>query len=423
MAFKITDVLNNNSKAGMDKSPKASFPTKDISIFKMYRNEANFYDVNDIEDLASKILISGLMQNLSIVYDPNEKGEYRIIGGERRWEALKLLVSKGYKDFEFATCQIRAQTNQQEEEIELIISNSHRVKSTKETLEEAQRLKENLEYLRDNNISIKGYDLNNGRLRDIVASMLQTNKTKIGQIDNINKNLIPEFLEETKKDRISFSAADKLAGMTKEEQKQLLEKYKETGELTYTEVKELKEPKEEPEKTEEAAQDEPEETTEQKEDFFEPEPDRMTTPCYSCRNWDRCTERGADVINCHDFKHRNNPDAKSDRELEAETNIKTTPIEQKSHPEQLVTPEKEAITKEPHRLKTAPMYFEDLLSGIKTFELRKNDRDFKVGDILMLKEFKDGEHTGREIKAEITYMLEDYTGLTEKYCILGIKKI
>ena len=36
-------------------------------------------------------------------------------------------------------------------------------------------------------------------------------------------------------------------------------------------------------------------------------------------------------------------------------------------------------------------------------------------------EFKDGRNTGREIKADIIYMLEDYSGLEEGWCILGIK--
>ena len=35
-------------------------------------------------------------------------------------------------------------------------------------------------------------------------------------------------------------------------------------------------------------------------------------------------------------------------------------------------------------------------------------------------EFNDGRHTGRVIDADIIYMLEEYTGLQEGYCILGI---
>ena len=96
--FSVKDALNKNSKAGIDESPRARFRTKDISIFKMYRNDMNFYSVEQIEELAGDILMYGLKQNLELVYAPCEMGEYRIVAGERRWEALKYLVSKGYKE-------------------------------------------------------------------------------------------------------------------------------------------------------------------------------------------------------------------------------------------------------------------------------------------------------------------------------------
>lgn len=66
--FSVKDALNKNSKAGIDESPKARFRTKDISIFKMYRNEMNFYSVESIEELAGDILMYGLKQNLELVY-------------------------------------------------------------------------------------------------------------------------------------------------------------------------------------------------------------------------------------------------------------------------------------------------------------------------------------------------------------------
>ena len=97
--FSVKDALNKNSKAGIDESPRARFRTKDISIFKMYRNDMNFYSVEQIEELAGDILMYGLKQNLELVYAPCDKGEYRIVAGERRWEALKYLVSKGYDMF------------------------------------------------------------------------------------------------------------------------------------------------------------------------------------------------------------------------------------------------------------------------------------------------------------------------------------
>ena len=67
------------------------------------------------------------------------------------------------------------------------------------------------------------------------------------------------------------------------------------------------------------------------------------------------------------------------------------------------------------------MYFKDVATGKKSFELCKNDRSFKTGDVLRLNEYADGKETGRHIEADIVYMLEDYSGLQEGYCILGIK--
>lgn len=74
-----------------------------------------------------------------------------------------------------------------------------------------------------------------------------------------------------------------------------------------------------------------------------------------------------------------------------------------------------------HEIKLASLFYDDVASGRKTFELRKNDRGYKVGHWLSMNEYTGGEYTGRTIEAEIVYMLEDYTGLEDGYCILGIR--
>ena len=74
-----------------------------------------------------------------------------------------------------------------------------------------------------------------------------------------------------------------------------------------------------------------------------------------------------------------------------------------------------------HEIKIANCYFEDVKNEIKRFELIKNDRNYKVGDRLKMMEFKDGEYTGRVINAVVTFILEDYEGIKEGYCILSIK--
>jgi hypothetical protein len=77
-----------------------------------------------------------------------------------------------------------------------------------------------------------------------------------------------------------------------------------------------------------------------------------------------------------------------------------------------------------HCLKTINPYFNDVKSGNKTFEIRKNDRDFKVGDLLLLQEYHRGEFTGEAFWRVITYVLSDAEqfGLKDGYVILGIKE-
>jgi ASC-1-like (ASCH) protein len=49
-----------------------------------------------------------------------------------------------------------------------------------------------------------------------------------------------------------------------------------------------------------------------------------------------------------------------------------------------------------HELKIHPKYYQEVKSGNKRFEIRKNDRNFKEGDEVMLKEFADGHYTHAE---------------------------
>lgn len=52
-----------------------------------------------------------------------------------------------------------------------------------------------------------------------------------------------------------------------------------------------------------------------------------------------------------------------------------------------------------HELKIWPSFFRAVSEGTKTYEIRKDDRGFEVGDVLLLLEFRAhvGEYTGRKI--------------------------
>jgi len=79
------------------------------------------------------------------------------------------------------------------------------------------------------------------------------------------------------------------------------------------------------------------------------------------------------------------------------------------------------MARQHHDLKILPKYYRAIEKGTKTFEVRFNDRNYQVGDILELKECLGGEYSGRYIRAEITYVLDDPEYCKEGYVVLGIK--
>ena len=74
-----------------------------------------------------------------------------------------------------------------------------------------------------------------------------------------------------------------------------------------------------------------------------------------------------------------------------------------------------------HELKIKTEYAIAVARGEKTFEIRKNDRNFKEGDTLVMREYENGEYLDIAILAEITYVLNDFEGLQDGYVALGIK--
>jgi hypothetical protein len=92
-----------------------------------------------------------------------------------------------------------------------------------------------------------------------------------------------------------------------------------------------------------------------------------------------------------------------------------------------------------HDLKVWSGFYDSLLTGEKTFEVRRNDRNFQVGDVLRLREFiadqlpnvrqvergepagEAGAYTGRAVRARVTYVLrEPILGVAAGWCVLSV---
>jgi hypothetical protein len=77
-----------------------------------------------------------------------------------------------------------------------------------------------------------------------------------------------------------------------------------------------------------------------------------------------------------------------------------------------------------HELKTWPIFFSPLRNGVKTFDIRKNDRDFQVGDRVIFNEYDqtNDRFTGRIVTRHITYIMQGgQMGLPEGYVIMALR--
>lgn len=77
-----------------------------------------------------------------------------------------------------------------------------------------------------------------------------------------------------------------------------------------------------------------------------------------------------------------------------------------------------------HLLKLADKYFVPVAAGLKTFEVRYNDRNFEVGDYVKFRRV-DTEHE-MGITFVITYVLthDDFPeGIPEGWCVFGISQM
>jgi hypothetical protein len=83
-----------------------------------------------------------------------------------------------------------------------------------------------------------------------------------------------------------------------------------------------------------------------------------------------------------------------------------------------------------HEPKIWPVYFDAIERGDKTFEVRKNDRDFQAGDTLVLREYDPTKafspppdaYTGRSLSRVVTYVLHGgQWGLQGDHVVLALK--
>ena len=259
--FDLNSLLNTKSKGaavqaeGPAQEEENAFSVVMLDVEDLMPSKDNFYSTENIDELAAAIELSGCIEQ-NLVVKPQAHGKYEVIAGHRRRLAALKLVEEGKEEYRKVPCRIKKESDEIRDRLSLIFTNATARQLTDwEKVKQAEELKEVLtEYKKalqeENKDKPKEERERIGRIREIVAGMLNTSTTQIGRMEAISNNLSQDFKEELEKGNINISTAHELSRLDEEGQKKAYEQYEEKGELHIKDVK----PEEKEEITDEQAE-------------------------------------------------------------------------------------------------------------------------------------------------------------------------
>lgn len=460
--FNLTELLNQRSKeageqqkteqqqaaAGAEVVTSEEGVSSTADIYDLIPSKGNFYSVEDVQDLKQSIELLGVLQPL-LVTDEEEDGKRRIIAGHRRRLAVMQLVDEGKERFRRVPILIKPKKNAIIDRLALIMANRFREKTDWERMTEALETEKLVLELKDSmNIP--------GRTRDLLAEIIETSPAQLGRYKAIYNNIIPELMAEFKTNRIVVSVIYEVSGLPEDYQKQAAEVFRENEVLTLADVKQLKknyeasqqipgqmdinqlqEQPEEPqtqenttdcetdEEQEETATEGAGEATEQQPEYVDPQPESMTSLCYSCTHYEECHDKTATVTNCNAYENRREAQ-KTDEEryneeqaaIDRETQKKLREMQQEEKMQHLPSDERKekTIRVSPDKMKAVA------IDHTRPYMILKND-DYREGDTVKLIEFAEGRATGNTADMKIICMDDDTTSsaLEDGYCVIALK--
>lgn len=461
--FNLTELLNQRSKeageqqkteqqqaAGAEIATPEEGVSSTADIYDLIPSKGNFYSVEDVQDLKQSIELLGVLQPL-LVTEEEEDGKRRIIAGHRRRLAVMQLVDEGKERFRQVPILIKPKKNAIIDRLALIMANRFREKTDWERMTEALETEKLVLELKDSmNIP--------GRTRDLLAEIIETSPAQLGRYKAIYNNIIAELMAEFKANRIVVSVIYEASGLPEDYQKQAAEIFRENEVLTLADIKQLKknyeatqqipgqmdinqlqEQPEEQQAQENTADDETDvqqeetategagEATEQQPEYVDPQPESMTSLCYSCTHYEECHDKTATVTNCNAYENRREAQ-KTDEEryneeqaaIDRETQKKLREMQQEEKMQHLPSDERKekTIRVSPDKMKAVA------IDHIRPYMILKND-DYREGDTVKLIEFADGRATGNTADMKIICMDDDTTSsaLEEGYCVIALQEV
>ena len=200
-------------------------------------NPKNKYEVTNIDELADNIAVYGLLQPL-LVKGPFPDKTYMLLGGERRWTAIKKVMAENpeaAKKLEKIPVEVYGPSDLDEIDEEIII---------RETNSQARNMekyrKQDVWELYD--LYKKKQERGDAMPENIIKGISE--KMGIGQrqvqkIVSIDEYMIPEMKEKVEDGSISINKASKIAHLSKEKQEELYKILEDTGTIDMSTIQEI----------------------------------------------------------------------------------------------------------------------------------------------------------------------------------------
>lgn len=445
--FNLTELLNQRSieQAGAPEEVKEAgqqgrrqeareHEVVMIGIEDLVPSKDNFYHVD--AGLKRSMELVGVLQPL-LVNKP-ENGKYKVIAGHRRRLAAMELVQEGKESFRFLPCVYKKEDVM--DRLAIIMANRFREKTDWEKMTEAVEAEALAKELK------KEYGIE-GRTREVLSEITGVAEAQLGRYKAIYNNLLPELMEKFKNGNLVVSVAVELSGMEEDMQRKAAGILESGGTISLSDVKEMKKQAEEekgipgqmeleigdrqqdaPEaagegENEETEENGPESAGEPQEEYVDPQPDTVTSLCYSCNNYETCHEKKSTVTSCNayiDRRQAQKTDEQRYNEEQAELDRQTREKLREQWQEEKMSQFLGDREKKKHEIIIAAGKCEEITSGKLTFLLLKKD-GYKEGEEIWLVEHEDGNATGKKICVMVQYIWQDWTGLDDDYCIMGFQ--
>lgn len=394
--FGLNDILNAKSRAAAAGRVE-DYEEIYLSPYEVKAAPENTHQsLENIEELADSFLHVGQEQPTVLA---RVNGEFRIVDGHRRNAANIMNLERGHKEYERVKYRYKDMTEAMYE-LSLLAGNGYTQPLTAyEKTRLVERTKSALIRAKEEDgLEIKG------KMRDLVAAMLNESSTNIARMESINKNATPEIKEQLKNGNMGITAAYEASKLPEDEQREIAEQAA-GGSVRAKEI---------------AAK-----VAEKKagDDYETPHPESITSLCYSCQRYKDCNVKTGTCEKCDQYINKAEAE-KTDEQRYNEEQDRIDRETKKKLQEKADAEKKEHLpsdTKAKKYIRVSKQTFKAVCAGLLPYLLLKYEK-YSAGEIAVIQEFEEGRATGntKEIYISCVDTEETHTAIAEGYCVLGI---